>query len=89
MQQIGKLLQPLLAFALVWGSVNGCEHIIRHTVGRRWVKNNFVWRVHIGGYIAGYIHNKGSALPTPQRWNQQGTCLASAGRAHHDNVPLV
>ncbi len=51
--------------AVVRGSVNGCEHIIRHTVLGRWVKNDFVWRVHIGGYVAGYIHDKGSALPTP------------------------
>lgn len=46
-------------------------------------------QIHVGRYVAGNIHNKGSALPTPQRWNQQGTCLASAGRAHHDNVPLI
>ena len=88
-QQIGKLFQPFLPLALVWGSVDGCKHIIGRTVLSHWVKNDFVWRIHVGRYVAGNIHNKGSALPTPQRWNQQGTCLASAGRAHHDNVPLI
>ena len=88
-QQIGKLFQPLLSLTIIRGSVDGREHIIGRTVGRRWVKNNFVWRVHIGGYVTGNIHDKGSAPPTPQRRNQQGTCLTSARRAHYDNVPLV
>ena len=39
--------------------------------------------------FAGNIHHQRRTLPAAQRWYQQRTCLARAGWAQYENVPLV
>ena len=47
-QQIGQLLQALLPLGVIRGRINGRKHIIRNTIRRRRVKNNFVFCMYIG-----------------------------------------
>ena len=46
-QQIGQLFQALLSFGIVRGCINGRKYIIRNTIRRRRVKNNFVLCMYI------------------------------------------
>ena len=46
-QQIGQLLQAFLPLGIVRSSINGRKRIIRNTICRRGVKNDFVLCMHI------------------------------------------